>query len=302
MNFLRKFKSGLSRTREQVFGQIQDAIFMSRKIDDDLLEEIEDLLLSGDVGIETATEIINRVKQRVKRQKCETSEELFAVLKDEIAKMFIIDRHGEDSFSAKPYIILVVGVNGTGKTTTIAKLAARFKEKGKKVLLVAADTFRAAATEQLQIWAERVEVELLKHQSGADPGAVVFDGMQAAKARQTDVVLIDTAGRLHTKVNLMEELKKINRIIKRIIPDGPHQTMLVLDATIGQNSISQAKQFIETVGVTDIILTKLDGTAKGGAIIGISFKLALPVAYVGLGEKIDDLQPFNSQLFVEGLF
>lgn len=302
MNFIKKIKSGLSKTREQVFGQIQEVIFAARKIDDELLEEIEDLLLSGDVGMETASAIIEQVKKQVKRKNYQSSEELFQILKDEITRLFVGNGHFENSFFPTPYVILIVGVNGTGKTTSIAKMAARYKEQGKKVLVVAADTFRAAATEQLQIWAERVGVDILKHHHGADPGAVVFDAMQAAKARAMDVVLIDTAGRLHTKVNLMEELKKINRIIGKNIPGAPQQTLLVLDATIGQNSISQAKQFIEAVGVTGIILTKLDGTAKGGAVIGISHKLGLPVYYVGLGEKIDDLQPFEARLFVEGLF
>jgi fused signal recognition particle receptor len=302
MNFLKKFKSGLSRTREQVFGQIQNVIFMARKIDDELLEEIEDLLLSGDVGIDTTTEIIERIKKGVKRQKCQSSEELFDLLKTEITKMFVKNENLNYSIFPKPYVILVIGVNGTGKTTTIAKLAALYKREGKKVLAVAADTFRAAAIEQLQIWVEKVGVDFLKHQSGADPAAVVFDAIQAAQAREVNVVIIDTAGRLHTKVNLMEELKKIKRIIQKNIPEAPHQTLLVLDATIGQNSISQATQFIESVGVSDIVLTKLDGTAKGGAIIGISYKLGIPVAYVGLGEGMDDLQPFDARLFVEGLF
>ncbi len=302
MNILSKIRSGLSKTREQVFGQIQEIIFTARKIDNELLEEIEDLLISGDVGVDTTVEIIEKVKNRVKRHNFETTGELYQILKEEIADMFVPPPNDSWEGKPKPYVILVVGVNGTGKTTSIAKIAARYKNEGKKVMLVAADTFRAAAIEQLQIWAERVGVDIIKHQSGSDPAAVVYDGMNAARARGTDVVIIDTAGRLHTKVNLMEELKKINRVIQKVIPKAPHQTLLVLDATIGQNALSQARQFIQTVGVNGIILTKLDGTAKGGAVIGISHQLKLPVIYVGLGEKIDDLQPFDPQLFVEGLF
>ena len=301
MNFLNKIKKGLKKTREQVFGQIQSTIFAARKIDDELLEEIEDLLISGDVGVDTTLEIINRLKSRVKRQKFEDNQQLLTLLKEEIAGMFA--RNGnEPSPPPQPLVILIVGVNGTGKTTSIGKLAWRYRNEGKSVMLVAADTFRAAAIEQLQIWAERAGADFIRHQSGADPAAVIFDALQAAKSRGKDVVIIDTAGRLHTKVNLMEELKKINRVIKKVIPDAPHQSLLVLDATIGQNALSQARQFIDTVGINGIILTKLDGTAKGGAIIGISHQLKIPVKYVGLGESIDDLEPFDPHAFVDGLF
>ncbi|GAB4335904.1 MAG: signal recognition particle-docking protein FtsY [Calditrichia bacterium] len=301
MAFFEKFKKGLSKTRERVFGQIQEVLFASRKIDDELLEEIEDLLISGDVGVETSLEIIERIKKQALRQKLENSDQLFQLLKEEIKKMFA-DLPAASIDAHKPHVILVVGVNGTGKTTSIAKLARLYKEQGKDVLLVAADTFRAAAIEQLQIWADRVGVDIIKHQSGADPAAVVYDAMQAAIARKKDVVIVDTAGRLHTKVNLMEELKKVNRVIKKVLPDAPHQTALVLDGTTGQNAISQARQFIDAVGVNGIILTKLDGTAKGGAIIGISHQLKLPVLYVGLGEQMDDLQPFDPDAYVESLF
>ncbi|MFZ0390949.1 MAG: signal recognition particle-docking protein FtsY [Calditrichia bacterium] len=302
MNLFNKFKEGLSKTREQVFGQIQDVIFAARKIDDELLEEVEDLLISGDVGVDTTNEIIRRMNRRIKRQKMETSEQFYEVLKEEIAGMFVREEREEEDALPQPYVILVVGVNGTGKTTSIAKIAARYKAEGKSVLLVAADTFRAAAIEQLQIWAERTGLPIVKHQPGADPAAVVFDAMQAAASRQVDVVIIDTAGRLHTKVNLMEELRKIRRVVEKNIPEAPHQVLLVLDATVGQNAISQARQFIDAVGVNGIVLTKLDGTAKGGAIIGISHHLNLPVQYVGLGEKVDDLQPFDPDLYVKGLF
>jgi fused signal recognition particle receptor len=302
MNFLSKIKDGLKRTREQVFDQITDIIHYARTIDDDLLEEIEDLLISGDVGVETTAEIIEQVKKQVKRKNYESADDLFQILKDEIASLFVPPIKDYPFFEEKPQVIFVVGVNGTGKTTSIAKLAWRLKQEGKDVLLVAADTFRAAAIEQLQIWADRAGCDLIKHQDGADPGAVVFDALNAAKSRQKDVVIIDTAGRLHTKVNLMEELKKMKRVMQKIMPNAPHRCLLVLDATIGQNAISQAKQFIEAIGVDGIILTKLDGTAKGGAVIGISHLLNLPVEYVGLGEKIDDLEPFDPKLYVEGLF
>ncbi len=301
MGFLEKVKKGLSRTREQVFGQIQDVIFAYRKIDDELLEEIEDLLISGDVGVETTREIIERLQMRIRRKNAKTSEELYQLLKEVITEMFVPAPPPPNPLP-KPYVILVVGVNGTGKTTSIAKIARRYQNEGKDVLLVAADTFRAAAIEQLEIWAQRLNADIIKHQSGADPAAVVYDAMQAAKARGKDVAIIDTAGRLHTKVNLMEELRKIRRVIRKVLPEAPHETLLVLDATIGQNAISQAKQFIEAVDVNGIVLTKLDGTAKGGAIIGISHTLKLPVRYIGVGEQMDDLQPFDAAQFVEGLF
>ncbi len=302
MGFLEKIKSGLSKTREQVFGQIQTVIFTAKKIDEELLEEIQDLLISGDVGVDTAEEIIDRLQKEARKKRYEDPQQLYELLKSIIGDMFAPDSHPFDFDTYRPYVILVVGVNGTGKTTSIAKMAALFRQQGKKVILAAADTFRAAAIEQLQIWAERAGADLVKHQSGSDPAAVVFDALRAARARNADVVLVDTAGRLHTKVNLMEELKKIKRVIQKEIPEAPHQTLLVLDATIGQNAITQAKQFVEAVGITGIVLTKLDGTAKGGAVIGISHKLQIPIKFVGLGEKMDDLQPFDPRLFVEGLF
>ncbi len=302
MGFLDKIKKGLSKTREQVFDQIHDTIFFARKIDDELLEEIEDLLIMGDVGVDTTAEIIEHLKKQVKRQNYNTAGQLYDILKEEIINLLQSSQPKKWEVLPQPFVIFVVGVNGTGKTTSIAKLARQYIQGGKKVLLVAADTFRAAAIQQLQIWADRVGAEVIKHQDGADPSAVVFDSLQAAKSRRTDVVIIDTAGRLHTKVNLMEELKKMYRVIKKIIPDAPHQSLLVLDASTGQNAISQAKQFIEAVQVDGIVLAKLDGTAKGGAVIGISHQLNIPVLYIGLGEKMDDLEPFDANLFVEGLF
>jgi fused signal recognition particle receptor len=302
MNFFDKIKRGLSKTRERVFNQLQQLILFSRRIDDELLQKIEELLISADVGVTTSLEIISRVKQEVKRKNYQDSQELLAILKDQILQMFAAGKSLNEGSIERPLVILVAGVNGTGKTTSIAKLAWRYRQQGKSVMLVAADTFRAAAIEQLQIWAERAGAELLKHQEGSDPAAVVFDALQAARSRNKDVVIIDTAGRLHTKVNLMEELKKIRRVIQKVIPAAPHQTLLVLDATTGQNALVQARQFIETVAVDGIILAKLDGTAKGGVVIGISHELKLPVEYVGLGEQIDDLEPFDPKIYLEGLF
>lgn len=302
MSVFDKLKKGLSKTREQVFNQLQQIIFFSRRIDEEVLEKIEELLISADVGVSTTAEIIARVKQEVKRQNNKSSEQLFTILKNEIIRMFIPPTHLAVGHTFRPLVIFVVGVNGTGKTTSIAKLAWRYRQQGKEVLLAAADTFRAAAIQQLQIWASRAGADLLKHQDGADPSAVVFDALQAAQSRQKDIVIIDTAGRLHTKINLMEELKKMRRVIHKVIPSAPHHTLLVLDATTGQNALAQARQFIEAVAVTGIILAKLDGTAKGGAVIGISHELKLPVEFVGLGEGIDDLEPFDPRLFVEGLF
>lgn len=300
-----KIRKGISKTRDQVFNKITYAISRKSKIDDELLEEIEEILISGDVGVDTTLEIIDRIKTRVKNEKYENSEDLFRLLKDEIISIFpesnnqnILTKLGQ----IKPYIILVVGVNGTGKTTFIAKLAKQLQNSGKNVLLVAGDTFRAAAIEQLQEWADRINIDVIKHQMGADPGAVVFDALNAAKARGREFVIVDTAGRLHTKINLMEELKKIKRVMQRVIPEAPHQVILVLDATIGQNSINQAKQFIDSIGIDGIALTKLDGTAKGGSTIGIVDKLKIPVQYIGVGEGIDDLEEFDPKLFVDGLF
>ncbi|RMG66691.1 MAG: signal recognition particle-docking protein FtsY [Calditrichaeota bacterium] len=300
--FLEKFKQGLQKTRTQVFDRLQHTIKAKRKIDDELLDELEEILISGDVGVDTALALIERVKKRVKKEKYMDTEDLLRILKSEFASLFPRPSEARATSNSKPFVILVVGVNGTGKTTSIARLAHLYKKQGKQVLLAAADTFRAAAIEQLQVWADRLGVECIKHKSGSDPSAVVFDALQAARARGTDVVIIDTAGRLHTKVNLMEELKKIRRVIQKVIPDAPHQVLLVLDATIGQNSISQARQFLEAVGVNGIVLTKLDGTAKGGAVLGIAHQLKVPVLYVGLGEGLEDFAEFDPESFVEGLF
>jgi fused signal recognition particle receptor len=297
-----KIKKGISKTKTQVFDRVSYAIKAKKKIDDELLEEIEEILISGDVGVETTLHIFDEVKKRVKKERYEDSDDLVKILKEEVAAVFPASNFPVSGISPNPFIILVVGVNGTGKTTSIAKLANHFQQQGKKVLLAAADTFRAAAIEQLQEWANRIHVEVIKHKSGSDPGAVVYDTLQAAQSRQAEVIIIDTAGRLHTKVNLMEELKKVRRVIQKVYPDAPHLSLLVIDATTGQNALNQARQFIDSVEVNGIVLTKLDGTAKGGAIIGIAHQLNIPVEYVGVGEAIDDLQPFDPMLFAKGLF
>jgi fused signal recognition particle receptor len=296
-----KLKKGFSKTKTQVFDKISSAISAKKKIDDELLEEIEEILITGDVGVDATLQLLERVKERVRKERYEDAEDLYKLLKEEIAAVFPPSNFSETNLPKKPYVILIVGVNGVGKTTSIAKLAHRFQQQGKKVLLAAGDTFRAAAVEQLEVWANRLGADIVKHQSGSDPAAVAFDALNAAVARQSDVVLIDTAGRLHTKVNLMEELKKVVRVIKKVIPDAPHYTLLVLDGTTGQNALNQAKQFIETVGVDGIALTKLDGSAKGGAVIGIAHELKLPVEYIGVGEGMDDLQRFEPHAYAESL-
>ncbi|GAB4168076.1 MAG: signal recognition particle-docking protein FtsY [Calditrichia bacterium] len=300
-SFFNKFKNGLKRTRESVFGQFINSISGKSNIDEHVLEEVEEMLVMGDVGISTTSAIIADIRKEFKNKKEISQEDFLELLKAELMNM-LPDAEENLNFESKPRVIMVVGVNGTGKTTSIGKLAARYKQNGLDVILGAADTFRAAAIDQLSIWADRVQVDVVKHKEGGDPGAVAFDTVQAAVARNKDVAIIDTAGRLHTKSNLMEELAKIKRVIQKVLPDAPHEIYLVLDATTGQNAVNQAKQFVEKVGVTGIILTKLDGTAKGGVVLGIQKELGIPVKYVGLGEQIDDLQPFNKQDYVEGLF
>ena len=302
MAFFEKIKQGFSKTKSQVFDRVSSAIGARKKIDTELLEEIEDIMISGDVGVDTTLHIIEAVKTRVKKEKYEDASALFSLLKDEMISLFPDRRFPEDDLPVKPYVVLVTGVNGAGKTTSIAKLAYRLQQVGKKVLLAAGDTFRAAAVEQLDVWAGRLNADIVKQPTGSDPAAVIFDALQAAQARGSDVVLIDTAGRLHNKVHLMEELQKIQRVIRKVIPDAPHHSLLVLDGTTGQNALNQARQFIDTVGIDGIILTKLDGSAKGGAVIGISHQLQLPVEYIGVGEGMDDLQPFDPHAYAESLF
>ena len=298
---------GLEKTKESVFGKLTRAVAGKSKIDDDVLDNLEEVLITSDVGVETTLKIIHRIEERVARDKYVSTIELNTILREEImALMAENNAPDNDNWELpsdhKPYVILVVGVNGVGKTTTIGKLAHQFKKAGKKVYLGAADTFRAAAVEQISIWGERVGVPVVKQQMGADPASVAFDTLQSAKANAADVVLIDTAGRLHNKVNLMNELKKIKEVMKKVTPTAPDEVMLVLDGSTGQNAFEQAKQFSAVTQITSLAITKLDGTAKGGVVIGISDQLKVPVKYIGLGEQMDDLQLFNRREFVDSLF
>jgi fused signal recognition particle receptor len=303
-NFLEKLKKGLSKTHQGFVEKI-DQLFLGKKtIDQDLLDDLENLLYEADLGVKTTSQLIEGVKEGLKRGELQAPDKVKDFIKEEILGIL---KSGENPLSinfaqTKPFVFMVVGVNGGGKTTTIGKIAHQYALQGKKVLVGAADTFRAAAVEQLEVWANRVGADLVKQSKGTDPSAVAFDSVHAAKARNIDLVFIDTAGRLQTKVNLMEELKKVKRIIGRECPGAPHEILLVLDATTGQNAISQAKLFNEAVGVTGIALTKLDGTAKGGIIIGITEELKIPIRYVGVGEGIDDLKEFNASEFVQALF
>jgi fused signal recognition particle receptor len=271
-------------------------------IDTELLEELEEVLITADLGMQTTQQLISALEGRRGRGQLESPQQLRAALMEELEQLLTLDRRPLSVESSSPYVIMVVGVNGVGKTTTIGKLANQLTQQGKKVLLGAGDTFRAAAAEQLTIWGERAGVEVVRHQEGADPGAVAFDAAKAAVARQADVLILDTAGRLHTKLNLMEELKKLRRILEREIPGAPHETLLVLDATTGQNALNQARLFNEAVAIDGIALTKLDGTAKGGIVVAIAAELQLPVRFVGIGEGVDDLRPFEPAMFVEALF
>ncbi|MFP4532900.1 MAG: signal recognition particle-docking protein FtsY [Desulfobacterales bacterium] len=297
VGFFGRLKNGLSKTRQSFSRQIESA-FSGGGIDEEALEQIEEALITADVGVDTSMELIDRISRA--KKSVNDMAAFKNLLKTEMQSF--ID-YGEPPPSlTKPYVIMVVGVNGVGKTTTIGKLAAKYRSEGKNVVLGAADTFRAAAVEQLEIWAERAGADIVKHRDKADPAAVAYDAVQAGQARNSDIVIIDTAGRLHTKVNLMEQLKKIKRTVSRQIPDAPHEILLVVDATTGQNAISQAKMFHQDMGITGIALTKLDGTAKGGIVIGISHALNIPIRYIGIGEKISDLQPFDPQMFIDALF
>ena len=298
---------GLSKTKENVFSKITRAIAGKSKVDDEVLDNLEEVLITSDVGVDTTLKIISRIEDRVARDKYVTTSELTAILREEIASL-LTEYHTEDleSFTVpedkKPYVIMVVGVNGVGKTTTIGKLAYQFKKAGKNVYLGAADTFRAAAVEQLVIWSERVGVPIVKQKMGSDPASVAFDTLSSAKANGADVVIIDTAGRLHNKINLMNELTKIKNVMKKVVPDAPHEVLLVLDGSTGQNAFEQAKQFTAATEVNALAVTKLDGTAKGGVVIGISDHFRIPVKYIGLGEGMEDLQVFNRKEFVNSLF
>ena len=298
---------GLERTKESVFGKISRAIAGKSTVDDDVLDDLEEVLITSDVGVDTTLKIIDRIQKRVARDKYISTSELNNILREEIAALLEENNTGDlDEWDLpqgdKPYVILVVGVNGVGKTTTIGKLAYQFKHAGKKVYLGAADTFRAAAVEQIVIWGERVGVPVIKQQMGSDPASVAFDTISSAKANNADVVIIDTAGRLHNKVGLMNELKKIKDVMKKVKADAPDEVMLVLDGSTGQNAFEQAKQFSAVTQITSLAITKLDGTAKGGVVIGISDQLKVPVKYIGLGENMEDLQLFNRRSFVDSLF
>ena len=298
---------GLSKTKENVFSKLTRAIAGKSKVDDEVLDNLEEVLITSEVGVDTTLKIIERIEKRVARDKYVTTQELTTLLRDEIATL-LTENNTEDAESftlpedKKPYVIMVVGVNGVGKTTTIGKLAYQFKKAGKNVYLGAADTFRAAAVEQLVIWSERVGVPIVKQKMGSDPASVAFDTLSSAKANNADVVIIDTAGRLHNKINLMNELTKIKNVMKKVIPDAPHEVLLVLDGSTGQNAFEQAKQFTAATEVNALAVTKLDGTAKGGVVIGISDHFRIPVKYIGLGEGMEDLQVFNKKEFVNSLF
>ena len=298
---------GLSKTKENVFTKITRAIAGKSKVDDAVLDNLEEVLITSDVGVETTLKIIDRIEQRVERDKYVTTSELTNILREEIANL-LTENNTEDGegfdlpADKRPYVIMVVGVNGVGKTTTIGKLAYQFKKAGKKVYLGAADTFRAAAVEQLVIWSERVGVSIVKQKMGSDPASVAFDTLSSAKANDADVVIIDTAGRLHNKINLMNELTKIKNVMKKVVPDAPHEVLLVLDGSTGQNAFEQAKQFTAATEVNALAVTKLDGTAKGGVVIGISDQFRIPVKYIGLGEGMEDLQVFRKREFVNSLF
>jgi fused signal recognition particle receptor len=300
--FFLKLKESLTKTKENLVKKVDNLLLGRKEINEEFLEELESILISADIGIKATQKLVQRVKDKALRKELEQPDLVKDYLKKEVLAILQQQEHPLVIPENGLFTIMTVGVNGTGKTTTIAKLAKKWNEEGRHVLLVAADTFRAAAVDQLEVWGKRVGCEVIKQRMGADPSAVVFDAVQAAKSRDIDIMIIDTAGRLHTKVNLMEELKKIKRIIGREVEGAPHETLLVLDATTGQNGINQARQFKEALGVSGIVLTKLDGTAKGGMIIGISEELQVPLRYIGIGEKIDDLREFQAEDFVEALF
>lgn len=300
-----KFKDGLTKTRDNFSGKVNDLVARYRKVDEDFFEELEEILIQADVGFETVMDLIEELKMEVKRKNIQDPAEVQGVISEKLVEIY----EGADEASTELNIqaegltvLLFVGVNGVGKTTTIGKLAHKFKSEGKKVVLAAGDTFRAGAIEQLEVWGERVGVDVIKQGAGSDPAAVMFDAIQAAKSREADILICDTAGRLQNKVNLMKELEKVKRVIEREVPGAPHEVLLVLDATTGQNALIQAKTFKEATNVSGIVLTKLDGTAKGGIVLAIRNELGIPVKFVGLGEKMDDLQEFNAEQYVYGLF
>jgi len=299
---LEKLKSGVQKTRAGLVSRIEDVLSGRKTIDADLLEELEYTLISADIGVTTTNEILDRIRERVDRKLVGDAEELRGLIREFLLEVLQTYDRPLAYVDEPPAVIMVVGVNGAGKTTTIGKLAAHLKADGHSVLLCAADTFRAAAVEQLEVWGERTATQVIRQKTGADPSAVMFDALQAAKSRKIDYLIIDTAGRLQTKTNLMAELEKMRRTASRVIPDAPHEVLLVLDATTGQNGLEQARRFTETSGVTGIVLTKLDGTAKGGVVVAIARELALPIRFIGVGEKVDDLLPFDPEKFIDSLF
>lgn len=300
LNFIQRLTESVAQTNQRVFSKLKDAIRRRGRISDELIDDIEEILISGDVGVKPTRIIIDALREQIGKAEADDPDAIFATLKTVIRAQFS-EMDLTDHFKGHPHVILVVGVNGVGKTTSIGKLTHYYKQAGKSVLLVAADTFRAAAIDQLQIWAQRNDVECVAHQEGSDPSAVAFDGVSAGKSRNADLVIIDTAGRLHNKQHLMDQLAKMKRVVQKVIPDAPHEVMIVLDATMGQNAVQQAKAFRELVDVDSIILTKLDGTAKGGVVIGIVSELNIPVKFVGIGEGIEDFNKFNANAFIDGI-
>lgn len=300
MAFFDKLKAGLAKTKNAVMGQIDELFKSFVKIDEELLEELEELLICADVGVGATEEILQKLRERIKDQRLTSSDEAKGALRAILREM--IGDYAPVPLVSTPSVILIIGVNGVGKTTSIGKISAQLKSEGKRVVVAAADTFRAAAAEQLSVWCDRAGVDLIKHVAGSDPAAVVFDAISAAKSRSADILIIDTAGRLHNKKNLMDELAKINRVIARELPDSSRETLLVLDATTGQNAVNQAKEFKNAAEITGLILTKLDGTAKGGIVLSIKKELDIPVKYIGVGEKIDDMRPFDADAFIAAIF
>ena len=300
MAFLDKLKAGLKKTKDALFGKVHDVLSNFVRVDEDMLDELEELLIEADVGVGATEEIMDELRDRIKDGRIKEKEDVLSALQELLTEM--IGEGGTLNLSTTPSIVLVIGVNGAGKTTSIGKISNRLRAQGKKVVVAAADTFRAAAAEQLSVWCERAGVDIIKQGAGADPAAVVFDAISAVKSRKADVLIIDTAGRLHNKKNLMDELSKIDRVIHRELPDSAIETLLVLDATTGQNGVMQAKEFKESSKITGLVLTKLDGTAKGGVVISIKNELDVPVKFIGVGEQIDDLQPFDNKQFVDALF
>ena len=299
---LERLKSGVQKTRAGLVERLEDMLQGAKQIDADLLDQLESTLIGADIGVRTTEEILDRIRERVDRKLVGDAAELEGLIREHLLEILQSSERPMPRVAEPPAVILVVGVNGSGKTTTIGKLAQRFRGEQRSVLLCAADTFRAAAIEQLEVWGQRTNTDVIRQQQGADPSAVLFDALQAARARKTDYVIVDTAGRLQTKTNLMAELEKMRRTAGRVIPDAPHEVLLVLDATTGQNGLEQARKFTETSGVTGIVLTKLDGTAKGGIVVAIARELNIPIRYVGIGEKVDDLLPFDAEKFIASLF